>query len=84
MEKACKRNCDSPKIKGQGNTLVPYSLRHAYSYRASETYGFSERIAAANMGHSRRTHNEHYGEWFGSEDIESALEKVKAVQSRAA
>ena len=82
--KLVKETADSPKIKGQGNTLVPYSLRHAYSYRASETYGFSLRIAAANMGHSRRTHNEHYGDWFGSEDIESALEKVKAVQSNAA
>ena len=81
--KLVKETADSPKTKGFGNTLVPYSLRHSYSYKASENYGFSDRIAAANMGHSLKTHNEHYGEWFDNEDLESALEKVKEVQSNA-
>ena len=82
--KLVKETADSPKTKAFGNTLVPYSLRHSYSYRASENYGFSDRIAAANMGHSLKTHNEHYGEWFDNEDLESALEKVKAIQKGAA
>ena len=79
-----KETSNSPQLKGQGNTLTPYSLRHGYSYRASETYGFSDRLAAGNMGHSLKTHNAHYGEWFDTEDIDKSLEKVFAVQSRAA
>ena len=63
----------------QGNVLTPYVLRHGYSYRASEVYGLSDRVAAANMEHCLQTHNQHYGEWFDKSDIDKALKKVKAV-----
>tara|TARA_B100001250_G_scaffold391677_1_gene392811 strand:- start:71 stop:1312 length:1242 start_codon:yes stop_codon:yes gene_type:complete len=79
-----KETANNPRSSGQGNALTPYSLRHGYSYRASEIYGMSDRISAANMGHSLQTHNAHYGQWFDKSDIEKTLEKVKAVQKRAA
>ena len=79
-----KETANNPRSSGQGNVLTPYSLRHGYSYRASEIYGMSDRISAANMGHSLQTHNAHYGQWFDKSDIEKTLEKVKAVQKRAA
>ena len=44
----------------------------------------SDRIAAANMGHSLQTHNAHYGQLFDKSDIEKTLAKVQAVQERAA
>ena len=82
--KLVKETANSPRASGQGNVLMPYSLRHGYSYRASEVYGMSDRIAAANMGHSLQTHNAHYGQWFDKSDIEKTLAKVQAVQERAA
>ena len=82
--KLVKETLNNPRASGQGNVLTPYGLRHGYSYRASEVYGLSDRIAAVNMGHSLQTHNAHYGQWTDKSDIEKSLEKVIAVQRRAA
>lgn len=63
-----------------GNDLVPYSLRHAYSARAEEVYGISDRRAALHMGHSVQTHNSHYS-GTGADSEDRTLEQVAAVQA---
>ena len=35
-------------------------MRHGYSQRASEVYGMSDRITAANIDYSLKTNNAHH------------------------
>lgn len=64
-----------------GNVLVPYSIRHAYSARAEEVYGISDRRSAEHMGHSLQTHHSHYS-GTGADSLERTLQQVAATQAR--
>ena len=64
-----------------GNELVPYSLRHAYAARASEQAGWSDKVAALQMGHTTQTHSSHYS-GTSAEMVEAAKEKAKAAAAR--
>jgi integrase len=72
---------ETPTTSSTGNTLVPYSLRHAYAARASEVYGLTDRVAATFMGHAVQTHGSHYSA-TNTEMLAGALERTKAVAAR--
>jgi integrase len=72
---------EMPISGSTGNELVPYSLRHAYAYRASEEAGWSDKVAALQMGHSLLTHNAHYS-GTGEEMVAVAKEKARAAAAR--
>jgi len=55
-----------------GERLTPYSLRHGYSLRAHEKYGFTVRVTAKLMRHSVETHCRRYGSWVDREMLENA------------
>lgn len=70
-----------PATGSTGNTLVPYSLRHAFAARAEDTYGLSDRRAALLMGHSVQTHHSHYS-GTGADALERTLAQVNATAQR--
>ena len=61
--------------------LVPYSLRHGFAWRAHMEYGtpMSERACAALMGHTTKTHRQHYGSWI---DDQGLFDEVARVTGR--
>ena len=72
---------ETPSKGRTGNDLVPYSLRHAYSARAEEVYGISDRRSAEHMGHSLQTHHSHYS-GTGADSVQRTIEQVKQQQAR--
>lgn len=50
--------------------LVPYSLRHGYAWRGSSYYDIPvpDRELAGLMGHERKTHQKHYGQFTTDQD----------------
>lgn len=58
--------------------LRPYSARHGFAYRASQTYGLSVRSIAALMGHTAAVHLGAYGSWADTEGLEAAVARAAA------
>tara|TARA_Y100000289_G_scaffold4425_1_gene4063 strand:- start:2148 stop:3386 length:1239 start_codon:yes stop_codon:yes gene_type:complete len=58
--------------------VTPYSLRHSYPWRGTKSYKLQvpARDLAAMMGHSLKTHHQHYGRWT---DQMSALQSITKV-----
>lgn len=76
-----KETAALPPSGNTGNQLVPYSLRHAYAARASEQAGWSDKVAALQMGHTVQTHNSHYA-GTSEEMVTAAKEKARAATAR--
>lgn len=74
---------NTPTTGSIGNELVPYSLRHAWSRRASEVYNLTDKVAAQQMGHSLQTHHSHYSA-VGVDMVAAARAQVEAINSRMA
>lgn len=68
------------ELKKETPGAVPYSLRHAYAARAT-TVGWSDRVAAVQMGHSLQTHHQHYSA-VGADLIAIAHEQAAAAVAK--
>ena len=67
-------------LKANTESLVPYSLRHGYAWRAVKYEHYDKAVPLRDlcdlMGHDSRTHLKHYGAWTSDKDKKDSVRRT--------